>query len=168
MLAATLLGADAELSQARPVERAIYNHLDETVVLPLNGPGQARRDGRTSLRTRYQLAANADDRGNVRGATTQNILAGALGGAAHKLRLEAEPEAEPGFALSAAMAGGERIGVLLPSLADAGALAAERDAISDARLLDTADVIFGAVSMYNPYDDADDDGRQRDRFRRAL
>ncbi len=102
MLAMSLFGADAEFSQARPVERSNFIQFRDVVLLPLSGPSAAS----------YQYAPNADDGGGLKVAITQITPSGAaritcdarLNGypcGALNGWLKGSPQAWPGFSASA-------------------------------------------------------------------
>jgi len=83
------------------------------------------------------------------------VLAVLLLGAGAKFSWAAP--AEHAITCAAAVDSGAHKDALLIPRVNVSALADERDAISDATLLDTTDVIIGGASMYNPYNADDSD-----------
>ena len=84
------------------------------------------------------------------------VFASLLSGAGAEFS-QARPIERTIYACAATNDSDSQKNALLAPLVNVGALTAMRDATSDAALLDTADVIIGSASMYNPYDADDGD-----------
>ncbi len=170
VLAVSMFGADAEFAQARPLERAIETRFGGAGILTLSKPRSAPATGQETLPIRYQYAPNADEDSNLTVATTQIIPEGVRDRAAANYgvrsnwhacgSLEAQLKAgSQAWAVLSPRAAVDRTAqkeVRLTSLAGDNVLAAEREAVSDVTLLDTA-VVIGGASMYDPCDAYDGD-----------
>jgi len=172
MLAVSMFGANAEIARARPLEHAVETRFGAAAILTLSKPRSAPPTEQETLPIGYQYAPNADEESNLTVATTQIIPADVRDRAAApygvrsnwhacgslEAQLKAGPQAWAILSPQAAIDDGRaQKGPRLTSLVSDTVLAAERDAISDVTLLDTADVVSGGASMYDPCDAYDGD-----------